>query len=60
MLASAETIETIADALEHHKPSTVVIDPVTTPLPPLSFLTYLTPLPTHYHQPSDQLTPARR
>ena len=38
MLASAETIETIADALEHHKPSTIVIDPVTNPLPPFFFL----------------------
>jgi hydroxymethylpyrimidine/phosphomethylpyrimidine kinase len=33
MLASAETIDAIADALEHHKPPTIVIDPVTTPLP---------------------------
>lgn len=28
MLASAETIETIADALAHHKAQTIVLDPV--------------------------------
>jgi hypothetical protein len=35
MLASAETIEAIADALTHHNAKTVVIDPVTNPPYPL-------------------------
>jgi hypothetical protein len=43
MLASAETIDTIADALTHHNAKTIVIDPVINPLiPPFPppFLSY--------------------